>query len=95
MKRGKNESALSNRDGREWDWEPTPLCLTSVGATGQVTHTVPGAVWSLPHLYQGAHPSFWAEGPIGRTFQQALFYRPHWITQGHQTLQLFRTQETC
>lgn len=37
-------------------------------------------------LSQGAHPSFWAEGPIGRTLQQPTFYWPHWVTQGHQAL---------
>lgn len=84
--RKRREEAPRDRDGREWDWEPTPLCLTLVGATGQVIHTVPGEVWSLSGLYQGAYPSFWAEGPIGRTFQEALFYRPQWIIQGHHAL---------
>lgn len=36
----------------------------------------------------------WAEGPIGRTFQQPPFYRPHWIIQGCQALKLLRAQET-
>lgn len=74
----------------------THTTVLNLGWCNWASHSYsPWAVWSLSELYQGAHPSFWAEGPIGCTFQQALFYRPHWITQGHQTLQLFRTQETC
>lgn len=71
-----------------------PLRSSLVEMTGQVLHTDPRKAWNLVGLCQGAHPSLWAEGPIGRTFQQAPFYRPHWVTQGYQALQLLRAQET-
>lgn len=70
------------------------LCSSLVEMTGQVLHTDPEKSWSLVGLYQRAHPSLWAEGPVGRTFQQPPFYRPHWIIQGYQALQLLRAQET-
>lgn len=69
-------------------------CSNLVEMTGPVFDTDPRKAWSLVGLCQGAHPSLWAEGPVGRTFQQPPFYWPHWITQGYQALQLLWTQET-
>lgn len=63
------------------------LCSSLVEMTEQVLHTD-------PEKSQRAHPSLWAEGPIGRTFQQPPFYWPHRIIQGYQALQLLRAQET-
>ena len=60
-------------------------------STQTTPHGKPGV---LEGLGQGAHPSLWAEGPVGRTFQQPPFYRPHWIIQGNQALQLLGGQET-
>lgn len=71
-----------------------PLGSSLVEMTGQVLHTNPEKSWSLVGLCQEAHPSLWAEGPVGRTFQQPLFYWPHRIMQGYHALQLFRAQET-
>lgn len=70
------------------------LFSSLVEMTGHVILTDPRKAWTPVGLCQGAHPSLWAEGPVGRTFQQPPFYWPHWITQGYQALQLLRGQET-
>lgn len=88
-----NDHGERNRGGRGRG-KTRMVVLSLVEMMGQVLHTDPRKAWSLVGLCQGAHPSLWAEGPVGRTFQQPPFYRPHWIAQGYQALQLLRAQET-